>query len=187
MIDTSDFRNGTIFEHEGAVYEVVWFQHHKPGKGGAVMRVKIKNLSTGAIIERTFKSGEKFKDVSLSKKKKQFLYTDNDTYHFMDMDTYEEITVSEKDLGEIVKYLPENAEVSAVYLDDKLLTVELPPSVSLKVTSTVPGIKGDSVSNLMKPATLEGGLELQVPLFIKEGDVIKVDTRSGQYLERVTS
>jgi len=184
MITTADFKNGVMFEHEGAMYEVVWFQHHKPGKGGAVMRVKIKNIRTGSIIERTFKSGTKFREVSLTRKKKQFMYADGQNYHFMDMTTYEQLEFPKEKLGAAAKFLTENMEVEALYLEDEFLSLQLPANVALKVTGTVPGIKGDSVSNIMKPATLETGVEVQVPLFIKEGDTIKVDTRTGEYLER---
>jgi elongation factor P len=184
MISTSDFKNGVIFEHEGAIHQVVWFQHHKPGKGGAMMRCKLKNLRNGAIIERTFKSGEKFQDMNLDRKPKQFLYAEGDELHFMDMETFEQMSVPKTLLGKTAQFLRENMEVNALYLGAEVLTIELPASVALKVTSTVPGIKGDSVSNMVKPAQLETGVELSVPLFIKEGDVIKVDTRTGEYVER---
>ena len=186
MISTADFKNGLIFEHEGAIQQVVWFQHHKPGKGGAMMRCKLRNLRTGATIERTFKSGERFQDMDLARKPKQFMYAEGDQLHFMDMETFEQINVPKSLVGDGAKFLSENMEVNALYLNgEEILTIELPASVALKVTGTVPGIKGDSVSNMMKPATLETGIELQVPLFIKEGDVIKVDTRTGEYVERL--
>lgn len=185
MISTADFKNGVMFEHEGAVYEVVWFQHHKPGKGGAVMRVKIRNVRTGSTIERTFKSGTTFREVSLTRKKKQFMYADGNTYHFMDMETFDQFPFPKEKLGTSAQFLTENMEVDAIYLEDEFLGLELPANVTLKVTGTVPGIRGDSVSNIMKPATLESGVEVQVPLFVKEGDTVRVDTRTGEYLERV--
>jgi elongation factor P len=185
MIDTADFKNGTVFEHEGAVYQVVWFQHHKPGKGGAVMRVKLRNVRSGSIIERTFKSGVRFQGVDMSRRKKQFLYADGDQYAFMDPETYDQFTVPKDKLGDQAKFLTENMEVQALYLNEEFLGLELPANVTLKVASTVPGVKGDSVSNLVKPATLENGMEVQVPLFVKEGDTVRVDTRSGEYLERL--
>lgn len=185
MIDTADFSNGTVFEHDGAVYQVVWFQHHKPGKGGAMVRVKLRNMRTGSTIERTFKSGERFKAVELSRRPKQYLYAEGENYIFMDTETYEQVPVGREKLGEAVKFLAENMEAQAVYIDEELLGVELPANVALKVTSTVPGIKGDSVSNLVKPATLENGVQVQVPLFVKEGDTIRVDTRTGEYVERL--
>ncbi|HRY29452.1 MAG TPA: elongation factor P [Elusimicrobiota bacterium] len=185
MIDTADIGNGTVFEHDGAVYQVVWFQHHKPGKGGAMLRVKLRNMRTGATIERTFKSGERFKEVSLTRRPKQFLYAEGDNFTFMDMETYDQITVSRAQLGDSARFLSENMEVQAAYIDEEFLGLDLPASVTLKVTSTVPGVKGDSVSNMVKPATLENGMEIQVPLFVKEGDAIRVDTRTSEYVERL--
>ncbi len=184
MITTSDFKNGIIFENEGNIYQVMWFQHHKPGKGGAVMRTKIKNVRTGSIIEQTFKSGEKFKDFSITRKKMQFLYSEDRTCTFMDPISYEQISVSKEKLADILQYLKEGLDLDALYLGEELLGLDLPASVELKVVSTVPGIKGDSVSNMTKPATLETGMELLVPLFIKEEDTIRVDTRTGDYLAR---
>jgi len=185
MIDTADFGNGTVFEHEGAVYKVVWFQHHKPGKGGAMLRVKIRNVRTGSTIERTFKSGERFQEVDMHRKKRQFLYADADGYTFMDPETFDQMTIPKDKLGEEGQFLTENMEVQAEYIDEEFLGIELPANVTLKVTSTVPGIKGDSVSNMVKPATLENGMEINVPLFVKEGDSIRVDTRTHEYLERL--
>lgn len=187
MIDTSDFKNGLNIMVDGEPYQIIWFQHHKPGKGGAVMRTKMKNLKTGSIIERTFKSGERFEEVNVEKRKKQFLYADDQNYHFMDLETYDQISFPKERLGKSAQFLTENLEVDAVYLEGEFLTIELPIVVELKVINTVPGIRGDSVSNIMKPATLETGVEIQVPLFIKEGDKIKVDTRTGEYIERVSS
>ena len=185
MITTADFKNGILFENEGVVYQVIWFQHHKPGKGGAVMRTKLKNIRTGSIIEQTFKSGERFKEVSMLRKKKQYLYSDDRSCTFMDNNTFEQISVPKENLGEGIKYLKEELEVEVLYLDDEFLGLDLPASVELKVVSTVPGIRGDSVSNVTKPATLETGIEVLVPLFVKEGDTIKVDTRTGDYVGRV--
>ena len=185
MISTADFRKGAIIEWQGQPYEIQWFQNHKMAAEEAVMRVKIKNLYSGSIVERTFKNGERFKDIQATKRKTQFLYAEGDTFHFMDMQNYEQITYPKEKLGESAPYLRDNMEVEALYLDDKFLSISLPASVELKVSSTVPGIKGDSVSNMMKPATLETGVDIQVPLFIKEGDTIRVDTRSGEYLARI--
>lgn len=138
----------------------------------------------GAILERTFKQADRFKEVIPTKRKTQFLYSDAEGYHFMDMESYEQLSYSKEKMGELANYLTENLEVEALYLDDKFLSISLPTTVELKVMQTVPGIKGDSVSNMMKPATLQTGIEINVPLFVKEGDVIKVDTRSGEYLSR---
>jgi elongation factor P len=184
MLEPVDFRNGLIFEYEGAPYQILWFQNHKTAMSHAIMRVKMKNLYTGSILERTFKQADRFKEVIPTKRKKQFLYSDAESFHFMDMETFEQIAYSREKLGDMANYLTENLEVEALYLDDKFLSISLPTSVELKVASTVPGIKGDSVSNMMKPATLDTGVEVQVPLFIKEGDRIRVDTRTGEYLER---
>ncbi len=185
MIDTSDFSNGTVFEWDSNIWQVAWFQHHKPGKGGAVIRLKLKNMRTGALIERTFKSGEKFREVELRKRKSQYLYSDTDKIHFMDSESFEQLELPKGKLEGLEGFLMENMEVEALYIDDEFLNISLPTSVRLKVTSTVPGVKGDSVSNMTKPATLETGIEISVPLFIKEGDLVKVDTRTREYVERV--
>lgn len=184
VVSTSDFKNGLNIEVDGDAYRVVWFQHHKPGKGGAVMRVKLENIRSGSIVERTFKSGERFRDLSLTRLKKQYLYEDPQGYHFMDNVSYEQIQVPKEKIGKLGHYLVENMEVNALFLEEEFLNIELPASVPLKVKETVPGVKGDSVTNMMKPATLETGVEVQVPLFIKEGDTVKVDTRTGEYVER---
>jgi elongation factor P len=184
MIDTSDMKNGTIFEYDNNVWQVVWFQHHKPGKGGAMLRVKLRNMRAGSIIERTFKSGEKFREVNLTRKKKQYLYTAGDKYAFMDMETYEQIEISKEQLGGAELFLMENMEVEALYLDGEFLSIQMPASVQLKVTETVPGIKGNSATNVTKPAKLETGVEVSVPMFVNEGDLIKVDTRTREYIER---
>jgi elongation factor P len=185
MISTSEFKNGTIFEWDGRIWQVVWFQHHKPGKGGAVMRLKLKNMKSGDIIERTFKSGESFREVEAMRRKKTFSYVDGDRYHFVDVETYDDMEMLKETLGEMAGYLKENMEVQALYLDDAFLNIEIPASVQLKVIETVPGVRGNTVSNTTKPAKVETGIEVAVPLFINEGDVIKVDTRSGEYVERV--
>src|SRR3989344_918636 len=185
MIETSDFKNGVIFESDGAIYQLVWFQHHKPGKGGAVMRSKIRNVHTGAIIEKTFKSGEKFKEVTMTRKKKQYLYNNGQVYTFMDNETFDQLEVSAGKIGEAVHFLKENMEVDALYLEDEFLALDMPASVELKVTQTMTGVRGDTVSNVTKPATVETGVEVAVPLFIKEGDTIRVDTRTGEYTGRV--
>src|SRR5438067_1706861 len=132
MIGISDFKNGTLFENEGVVYRVMWFQHHKPGKGGAVMRTKIRNVRTGAIIEQTFKSGEKFKEVEMTRRKKQYLYNDGNKFTFMDAETYDQLEVSKEKLGDAAQYLKENMEVQSLYLEDEFLTLDMPASVELK-------------------------------------------------------
>lgn len=186
MIATSEFKNGVTLLVDGEPYQIIWFQNHKPGKGGAVMRTKMRHLRKGGIIERTFKSGERFESVSLERHKKQFLYADGSDFHFMDVATFEQVSFPREQLGDNARFLTENLEVEGIYLDGQFINIELPISVELTVTSTVPGIKGDSVSNMVKPATLQTGAEIQVPLFVKEGDKVKVDTRTGEYLERVS-
>jgi len=185
MIDTSQMSNGTVFEHDGAVYQVVWFQHHKPGKGGAMLRVKLRNVRTGSTIERTFKSGERFEEKNLARRPMQYLYAEGDQLTLMDPKTYDQISIQRQAIGDSAKFLTENMDVQALYLEEEFLGVDLPASVELKVLSTVPGIKGDSVSNMVKPATLENNVEVMVPLFIKEGEAIRVDTRTGEYVGRV--
>ncbi|MDR1721040.1 MAG: elongation factor P [Endomicrobium sp.] len=183
-LSTSDFRNGLNILVDGEPYQIAWFQNHKPGKGGAVMRVKLRHLKKGCIIERTFKSGEKFETLNITKRKKQFLYKDGKNFNFMDMDTYEQITVPKEILGETINFLKENLEIEAIYLENELINIELPIIMEMTIAQAEPGIKGDSVSNMTKTAKLETGANIRVPLFIKEGDKIKVDTRTGEYVER---
>ncbi|MDR2812155.1 MAG: elongation factor P [Endomicrobium sp.] len=185
MISTSDFKNGLNILVDGDPYQIAWFQNHKPGKGGAVMRVKLKHLKKGGTIERTFKSGEKFEALSVARQKKQFLYKEGANFNFMDMNTYEQISVYSELLGDKSNYLKENLEVEAIYLENELIGIELPIIIEMTIAEAEPGIKGDSVSNLTKMAKIETGADIRVPLFIKEGDKIKVDTRTGEYVERV--
>lgn len=185
MISTSDFRNGLNILVDGEPYQITWFQNHKPGKGGAVMRVKLRHLKKGGTIERTFKSGEKFEALSVTRQKKQFLYKEGEKYNFMDMNTYEQISVGPEFLGDMVNFLTENLEVEAVYLENEIIGIDLPIIMEMTIAEAEPGVKGDSVSNMTKMAKLETGADIRVPLFIKEGDKIKVDTRTGEYVERV--
>ncbi|MCA6071389.1 MAG: elongation factor P [Endomicrobium sp.] len=187
MVSTSDFKNGLNILVDGEPYQIIWFQNHKPGKGGAVMRVKLRHLKKGGAIERTFKSGEKFEALSVTKKKKQFLYKEGTNFNFMDMNTYEQITVEPELLGEMANFLKENLEIEAIYLESELISIDLPIIIEMTIAESEPGIKGDSVSNLTKMAKLETGADIRVPLFIKEGDRIKVDTRTGEYVERVNN
>jgi elongation factor P len=185
MISTSDFKNGLNILVDGEPYQITWFQNHKPGKGGAVMRVKIRHLKKGGTIERTFKSGEKFEALSVTRQKKQFLYKEGINFNFMDMNTYEQISVSPELLGDKANFLKENLEVEAIYLENELIGIDLPIIIEMTIAEAEQGIKGDSVSNLTKTTKLETGADIRVPLFIKEGDKIKVDTRTGEYVERV--
>jgi len=184
MISTSDFKNGLNISVEGEPYQITWFQNHKPGKGGAVMRVKLRHLKKNCIIERTFKSGEKFETLKVTKQKKQFLYKDGKNLNFMDMKTYEQINVPQELLREAINFLKENLEVEAIYLENELIGIELPIIMEMTIAEAESGIKGDSVSNMTKMAKLETGANIRVPLFIKKGDKIKVNTKSGEYVER---
>lgn len=184
MISTGDFRNGMSIEYEENIYSIVEFQHHKPGKGGAIVRTKLKNLHTGAVINKTFRSGEKVERAIIEKEKKQFLYKDGDMYYFMDTKTYEQVPLDVELLGEGVKFLKENLEIELLKHKNSIIGVELPNFVDLKVTYTEPGLRGDRVSSTNKPATLETGAVVQVPLFIEIGDVLRIDTRTGEYIQR---
>ena len=185
-IDTSDFRNGLAFYLSGEVHQIVEFQHVKPGKGGAFVRTKLKRLNTGATIEKTFRAGERIEPAFIEKKAFQFLYRQGSDLVLMDLDTYEQTPVSAKDIGDGAKYLKEEMEVVAILADGVSLGYEVPQFVELAVAETDPPFKGDTVrGGSTKPAKLETGVQIQVPFHIVEGDVVKVDTRNGEYLERV--
>ena len=186
MISTSDFRNGLVIVVDNEPYQITWFQNHKPGKGGAVMRVKLRHVKKGGTIDRTFKSGEKFEELSVTRQKKQFLYAEGDNYNFMDMNTYEQIAVPKEKLDGKEIYLKENQEVDTIYLEDELIGIEMPFIIEMEIIEAEPGIKGDSVTNLTKFAKIETGATVKVPLFIKVGDRIKIDTITGEYVERIT-
>ncbi|MCX5794480.1 MAG: elongation factor P [Elusimicrobia bacterium] len=185
MISTADFHNGLVFEDEGQFWEILSYQHHRKSQSAAVYRTTLRSLSTGSVCERSYSSGSKFREVPVTKREKHYSYDEGDMAVFIDSETYEQVSFPKAKLGPQARFLCENMEVLAVYVDDKLTNIELPPNVVLTVSSTVPGVKGDSVSNMVKPATLETGLEISVPLFIKEGDKIRVDTRTCGYVERV--
>ncbi|MBU1098573.1 MAG: elongation factor P [Ignavibacteriae bacterium HGW-Ignavibacteriae-2] len=186
MADTSDFRNGLILKYKNDLYTIIEFQHVKPGKGGAFVRTKLKNLRNGKVLDNTFRSGEGVETVRVERKKYQYLYKDSSGMILMDNETYEQIAVPAEIFGDGAKLLKESEEVELL-LDDKdsIISVDLPVFVYLKVIQTEPGFRGDTATNVMKPATLETGAEISVPLFINEGDMLKVDTRSGEYSERV--
>lgn len=186
MISTSEFRNGMTIEMEGTLYNILFFQHVKPGKGGAFVRSRLKNLKTGAVLEKTFRAGEKVEVAVLDKRKMQFLYEESGSYHFMDTGTYEQMAIGLDDLGETAPFLKEDIIVEMSLYEERPIGVELPIFVELEVTETAPGVKGDTASGGSKPATLETGATVHVPLFMEAGNVIKVDTRSGEYVERVT-
>jgi len=185
MISTSDFKAGLVFEDEGQMYEVITYQHHRKSQSAAVYRTTLRSLNTGSVVERSYSSGTKFREIPVTRREKNYIYEEGSNAVFMDLETYDQVSFPKDRLGDGAKFLMENMQVLGVYVDGKLTTIELPANVVLTVTSTVPGVKGDSVSNMVKPATLETGLEIAVPLFIKEGDKIRVDTRTSQYVERV--
>ncbi|HHY91738.1 MAG TPA: elongation factor P [Firmicutes bacterium] len=184
MISTNDFRTGLTVELEGDVYSVVDFQHVKPGKGSAFVRSKLKNVRTGAVIERTFRAGEKVETARIDRREMQYLYAAGTSYTFMDTESFEQLTLTEDQLGENLKYLKENMLITVLLHEGSIIGIEVPNFVDLKVVETTPGIRGDTVSGATKPAKLETGATVQVPLFIEEGDVIRIDTRTGQYLTR---
>jgi elongation factor P len=184
LISTNDFRTGVTVEIDGAVWQVIEFQHVKPGKGSAFVRSKLRNLETGAIVERTFRAGEKLPRAHLERREVQYLYSSGDEYTFMDTETYEQLSLSEEQLGDGRQYLVENMTIHVVSHGGRLIGVELPNSVELRVVATDPGLRGDTASGGTKPARLETGLVVQVPLFIEEGDVLRIDTRTGLYIER---
>jgi elongation factor P len=185
MITTNDFRNGMTIELDGTLYNILYFQHVKPGKGGAFVRSRLKNLKTGAVIEKTFRAGEKVELAVLDKRRMQFLYREGSHFHFMDTDTYEQMALEEEELGEAARFLKEDTVVDMPLYEGKPIGVELPIFVELEVSETAPGVKGDTASGGSKPAVLETGATVQVPLFVEAGNRIKVDTRSGEYVERV--
>jgi elongation factor P len=180
---TAEFRRGLKIELDGNPYSIVDFQHVKPGKGGAFVRTKLKHLKLGTVVDRTFRSGEKFELVDFEQKPMQYLYRD-DHFHFMSLETFEQISLATEQVGDAADYLKENMEVEVVYINGEPSAVELPTFAELRVVKTDPGVRGDTASGGTKPATLETGAVVSVPLFINEGDILKVDTRTGAYIER---
>ncbi|QNO16142.1 elongation factor P [Alkalicella caledoniensis] len=184
MISPNDFRTGLTIEYEGAVFQIVDFQHVKPGKGAAFVRTKIKNVETGAVLERTFNPKEKIEKAHIDRRTMQYLYATGEEYMFMDTDNYEQIGLTEEQLENNVKFLIEEMNITILYYKERAIGIELPNSVVLEVVETEPGIKGDTASGGSKPATLQTGLTVQVPFFINVGDKLKIDTRSSSYVER---
>ncbi len=184
-VSTNDLKNGMTLELDTVLFQVVEFQHVKPGKGGAFVRTKLRNVKTGAVIERTFNAGVKIGLAIVERKGMQYLYTDGSDYVFMDPDTYDQVHVGPEVMGEAGKYLAESAEAQIAMHQGAPIAVDLPASVVLAITDTAPGAKGDTKTGAMKPATVETGAVVQVPLFVEEGEKIKVDTRTGDYIERV--
>jgi elongation factor P len=183
-ISTNQFKNGMHIELDGGVWRIVEFQHVKPGKGGAFVRTKVKNLESGAVVDRTFRAGEKFERVYTETKNVQYLYDDGSEVHFMDEETFEQFSLPHADLAAELSYMQPSTTAQVLVVGGKPASVQLPASVELAVTDTEPGVKGDTVSNVTKPATLETGAVVQVPLFVNTGDRIKVDPREGRYISR---
>jgi elongation factor P len=186
MISTGDLRKNLTIELDGNLYRIEDFQHVKMGRGSAFVKLKLRNIRKGDITERTFQAGERFQRASLDKSPVQFLYADGDTYHFMHTETYDQMAIGREQIGDAVNFLKEGATVELVSFGDEPLSIELPPSVEMEVTYTEPGLRGDTATGGTKPATIETGYTVQVPLFVNTGDRIKVDTRTGTYIERVS-
>jgi elongation factor P len=185
MISATDLRKGVTFELDGELHRVLEYQHSYIGRGSANVRVKLRNLRTGRTVDRTFSAGEKFQDVRLELRQVQYLYRDSDLFYFMDTETYEQPALTAEVLQENVDYLKEGMLLSISMYEDRAIEIELPVTVELEVTKTDPGVKGDTATGATKRAVMESGLEVQVPLFVEEGDIVRVDTRTGEYLTRV--
>ncbi len=185
QISTSDFRNGMCIENNGKLCTIVEFQHVKPGKGSAFVRTKLKDIKSGRVVDYTFNSGVKFESVRLEKKEMQYLYNDGADFYFMDNDTYEQMSMPSGTVGDAAKWLKESDNATLMYAGDELISLEPPMFVELEVTNTEPGFKGNTVQDTLKPATLETGVEVQVPTFIEIGDILQMDTRDGRFIKRV--
>lgn len=186
MATTNDIKNGTVLNLDGQLWQVLWFQHHKPGKGNTVVRTKIKNVLNGKVVDRTFPADTKIEMAQVDRRDMQYLYNDGTDFIFMDMETYEQIPVSPETVGDGAHFLLDNQQAIVASHDGQILFVELPASVVLEIAYTEPGLQGDRSNAGTKPATLETGYEIQVPLFLNQGDKVKVDTRTGDYISRVT-
>ncbi len=184
MISAGDFRNGATFEQEGQVLQVIEFQHVKPGKGSAFVRTKTKNVMTGAVTETTYNPSDKFPAAQIERREMQYLYEDSGLYYFMDTESYEQIPLNKSDLSDAFKFVKENENVLVLSYKGNVFGVDVPNFVVLQITQTEPGMKGNTATNTLKPATLETGAEVRVPLFINEGESIRIDTRTGEYMER---
>ena len=185
MVTAGDFRNGLTFDMDGNVMQIIEFQHVKPGKGAAFVRTKIRNVITGSVVERTFNPTDKFPAAHVERKEMQYLYNDGELYYFMDLESFEQIPINFDKMDDNFKFVKENTNCKIASYKGNVFAVEPPMFVELEVTQTDPGFKGDTATNASKPATLETGAVIKVPMFINEGDVLKIDTRTGDYLERV--
>ena len=184
MISAGDFRNGVTFEEDGNVFQIIEFQHVKPGKGAAFVRTKVRNVITGSVLERTYSPTDKFEQAFIDRRDMQYSYNVGDLYYFMDSETYEMTPVAQKDLPDSFRFVKENMDVKILSYKGSVFGIEAPNFVELEVTHTEPGLKGNTATNTLKPATVETGAEVRVPLFINEGDVIQIDTRTGEYMGR---
>ena len=185
MISAGDFRNGITLEIEGNIFQIIEFQHVKPGKGAAFVRTKLKNIISGGVVEKTFRPTEKFPQARIDRKDMQYLYSDGDLYHFMDVETYDQVALNEETIGDALKFVKENDMCKVCSHNGNVFAIEPPLFVELEVTETEPGFKGDTATGATKPATVETGATVSVPLFVNLGDKIKIDTRTGEYLSRV--
>ena len=184
MISAGDFRNGVTLEIEGNIYQILEFQHVKPGKGAAFVRTKLKNIINGGVVEKTFRPTEKFPAARIDRVDMQYLYSDGDLFHFMNVETYDQIALSQEDIGDALKFVKENEMCKICSHNGSVFSVEPPLFVELEITETEPGFKGDTATGASKPATVETGATVAVPLFVNQGDKIKIDTRTGEYLSR---
>ena len=185
MISAGDFRNGVTLEIEGNVYQILEFQHVKPGKGAAFVRTKLKNIINGGVVEKTFRPTEKFPQARIDRVEMQYLYSDGDLFHFMNTENYDQIALNKEDIGDSLKFVKENEMVKVCSYNGNVFAVEPPLFVELEITDTEPGFKGDTAQGATKPATVETGAVVMVPLFCETGDILKIDTRTGEYLSRV--
>ena len=185
MVSAGDFKNGLTVEIEGNIYQILDFQHVKPGKGAAFVRTKLKNIINGGVVEKTFRPTEKFETAHIDRKDMQYLYSDGDLYNFMDMETFDQLAVNADVVGDSLKFVKENDTVKVISHEGNVFAIEPPITVELRVTETEPGVKGDTATGATKPAILETGAKIMVPLFVNQGDTIKIDTRTGEYLSRV--
>lgn len=185
MISTNQFKNGTAIKTDGKRFTILGFQHVKPGKGGAFVRTRLRNLDNGAVVEKTFRAGEKVENIRTESRGMTYLYRDGDVLYFMDPETFDQVPIQAEVLGEAAGYVVSNSTVNVLSADGEVLSVQPPPHVELEVSRTDPGVKGDTATGGSKPATLETGVVVQVPLFVNEGDRVRVDTRSNEYLTRV--
>jgi elongation factor P len=184
MISAGDFKNGLTIEYENSVYQIIEFQHVKPGKGAAFVRTKLKNIINGGVVEKTFRPTEKYPQARIDRKDMQYLYSDGELFHFMDTESYEQLSLNEEAIGDALKFVKEQEMVKVCIHNGNVFAIDPPISVTLQITETEPGFKGDTAQGATKPCTVETGATVYVPLFVEQGDVIKIDTRTGEYLSR---